>query len=88
MSQRALLSQRLSAFISSVCLAQGSFAAPDISMRGSGAAQTRPRRHWYRRFAPLVGSSAENIRVSDPAWIEGVKVQTRLFFFLGLAPSA
>lgn len=50
-------------------------------MRGSGAAQPRPRRHRYRRFPPLVGSSAENIGVSDPVWIEGVKVQTRFLFF-------
>lgn len=50
-------------------------------MRGSGAAQMRPRRLFSNQSPPIVGSSAENLRVSDPAWIGGVKVQTVFFFF-------
>lgn len=61
-------------------------------MRGSGAAQMRPRRLFSNQSPPIVGSSAENLRVSDPAWIGGVKVQTVFFFFSRLiavlAPAA
>lgn len=49
-------------------------------MRGSSAAQMRPRRRFYNQSLPIVGTSAENLRVSDPTWIEGVKVQTFFFF--------
>lgn len=60
--------------------AQGSFVGLDISMHGSGVAQMRPRRHSSNQSLPIVGSSAENLRVSDPTWIESVKVQTVFFF--------
>lgn len=49
-------------------------------MHGSGAAQMRPWCRFYNQSPPTVGSSAENLRVSDPTWIEGVKVQTVFFF--------
>lgn len=60
-------------------------------MRESGAAQMRPRRLFSNQSPPIVGSSAENLRVSDPAWIGGVKVQTVFFFsqlIAVLAPAA
>lgn len=44
-------------------------------MRRSGTAQMRPWCRFYNQSPPIVGSSAENLRVSNPVWIEGAKVQ-------------
>lgn len=49
-------------------------------MHWSGATQMCSRRRFSNQSPPIVSSSAENLGVSDPTWIEGVKVQTVIFF--------